>query len=105
MITYCQDVIVSRESSQRFFLGLGWQRGRVRLHEKGGKRHEVPANHNLAEYLEACIKGADVEVDPPMARRFLGLSGHQENLPAIRAAGLGAGRKAANVDDSTGKGA
>jgi integrase/recombinase XerD len=24
----------------------------VRLHEKGGKRHEVPAHHNLDEYIE-----------------------------------------------------
>jgi len=37
--------------------------------------------------------------------KILGLRRHQENLPAIRATGLGAGRKAANVDDSTSKGA
>lgn len=24
-----------------------------RLHEKGGKRHEVPAHHNAEEYLDA----------------------------------------------------
>ena len=24
----------------------------IRLHEKGGKRHEVPANHNAENYLE-----------------------------------------------------
>ena len=29
---------------------LGRQ-GWVRLHEKGGKRHEVPANNNLDAYL------------------------------------------------------
>jgi integrase len=23
------------------------------LHEKGGKRHEVPCHHNLTEYLDA----------------------------------------------------
>jgi site-specific recombinase XerD len=40
------------------------RRGWVRLHEKGGKRHDVPANHNLDEYLEAYIKGAQLEVDP-----------------------------------------
>ena len=34
------------------------RRGWVRLHEKGGKRHEVPANHNLDTYLEAYIEGA-----------------------------------------------
>ena len=40
------------------------RRGWVRLHEKGGKRHDVPANHNLDEYLEAYIKGVDLETDP-----------------------------------------
>ena len=25
----------------------------LRLHEKGGKRHEVPCHHNLATYLDA----------------------------------------------------
>ncbi len=40
------------------------RRGRVRLHEKGGKRHDVPANHNLDEYLEAFIVGAGLKTDP-----------------------------------------
>ena len=39
------------------------RRGWVRLHEKGGKRHEVPANHNLDTYLEAYIAGADLASD------------------------------------------
>jgi integrase len=30
----------------------------VRLHEKGGKRHEMPAHHNLEEYLDTYIKAA-----------------------------------------------
>ena len=29
------------------------RRGWVRLHEKGGKRHEMPCNHNLEAYLDA----------------------------------------------------
>lgn len=33
------------------------RRGWVRLHEKGGKRHEVPAHHNLDAYFEAYIEG------------------------------------------------
>jgi integrase len=40
------------------------RRGWVRLHEKGGKRHEVPANHNLDTYLEAYIEGASLAADP-----------------------------------------
>jgi len=29
----------------------------LRLHEKGGKRHEMPCHHNLEEYLHAYIDG------------------------------------------------
>jgi len=32
----------------------------VRLHEKGGKRHKMPAHHNLEEYLDTYIKAADI---------------------------------------------
>src|ERR1700722_12384106 len=40
------------------------RRGWVRLYEKGGKQHEVPANHNPDEYLEAYIKSASLASDP-----------------------------------------
>jgi len=52
------------------------RRGWVRLHEKGGKGHDVPANHNLDEYLEAYIKGVDLEADPkgPLFRTAVGKS-------------------------------
>ncbi|MGO9921972.1 MAG: hypothetical protein ACLQIB_45660 [Isosphaeraceae bacterium] len=32
----------------------------VRLHEKGGKRHEVPAHHNAEDYLDALIAAAGI---------------------------------------------
>lgn len=32
----------------------------VRLHEKGGKRHEMPAHHNLEEYISAYIEAAGI---------------------------------------------
>lgn len=32
----------------------------VRLHEKGGKRHEVPAHHNLHPLLDAYLNAADI---------------------------------------------
>ncbi len=35
----------------------------ARLHEKGGKRHEMPCHHNLEEYLEAYIVGAGIAAD------------------------------------------
>ena len=35
----------------------------LRLHEKGGKRHEVPCHHNLTEYLEAWIQTGQIGSD------------------------------------------
>ncbi len=35
----------------------------LRLHEKGGKRHEVPCHRNLEEYLDAWIAGAGITRD------------------------------------------
>jgi integrase/recombinase XerD len=32
----------------------------IRLHEKGGKRHEVPCHHNLESYLDAYIASAGI---------------------------------------------
>jgi integrase/recombinase XerD len=31
-----------------------------RLHEKGGKRHEVPAHHNAADYMDAYLAAAGI---------------------------------------------
>jgi integrase/recombinase XerC len=36
----------------------------VRLHEKGGKRHEMPCHHNLETYLHAYVDGCQLESDP-----------------------------------------
>ena len=36
----------------------------VRLHEKGGKRHEMPCHHNLEEYLTAYIGNQNLKDDP-----------------------------------------
>ena len=36
----------------------------VRLHEKGGKRHEMPCHHNLETYLHAYIDGCGLASDP-----------------------------------------
>jgi len=35
----------------------------VRLHEKGGKRHEMPCHHNLEDYLTAYIDGCGLRED------------------------------------------
>jgi len=36
------------------------KRGWVRLHEKGGKRHDVPCHHNAEAYLEAYLAAAGI---------------------------------------------
>jgi site-specific recombinase XerC len=36
----------------------------VRLHEKGGKRHEMPCHHSLDDYLTAYLDGAGLRDDP-----------------------------------------
>jgi integrase len=36
----------------------------VRLHEKGGKRHEMPCHHNLEAYLHAYLDGGRLSSDP-----------------------------------------
>lgn len=35
----------------------------LRLHEKGGKRHEVPAHHNADEYLDAYLSATGIQTD------------------------------------------
>src|SRR5947207_15637782 len=40
-----------------------YQNGRrswLRLHEKGGKFHEVPAHHNVGAYLDAYLEAAGI---------------------------------------------
>ncbi|HEX8843476.1 MAG TPA: tyrosine-type recombinase/integrase [Pyrinomonadaceae bacterium] len=39
---------------------LNGKRWWIRLHEKGGKRHEVPAHHNAEAYLDAYLEAADI---------------------------------------------
>ena len=39
------------------------KRAWLRLHEKGGKRHEVPCHHNLATYLDAWINSAGIAAE------------------------------------------
>jgi site-specific recombinase XerD len=46
------------------------RRGWVRLHEKGGKEHEVPCHHNLEQYLDEYIAAAGIagDADGPLFR-------------------------------------
>ncbi len=60
----------------RDFYPIG-RRWWVRLHEKGGKLHELPAHHNLDawlhEYIEAA--GIGVEARTPLFRSAIGRTG------------------------------
>jgi site-specific recombinase XerD len=52
-----------------------WQNGKrwwLRLHEKGGKHHEVPAHHNAEAYLDAYVHAAGITGDrhSPLFRTF-----------------------------------
>lgn len=80
----------------------------VRLHEKGGKRHEMPCHHNLEAYLHAYIDGCGLASDPkgPLFRTIGRGTGHltttllpQANayqMVARRAAAAGIMTKAGN---------
>jgi site-specific recombinase XerC len=49
----------------------------VRLHEKGGKRHEMPTHHKLEAYLDAYVKAAGIAEDgrSPLFRSAAGRTG------------------------------
>src|SRR4051812_16546752 len=53
------------------------RRAWVRLHEKGGKQHEMPAHHNLEAYVDAYVKAAGIETDKkgPLFRTAKGKTG------------------------------
>lgn len=53
------------------------RRGWVRLHEKGGKEHEMPTHHNLDHYLEEYIAAAGIskERKEPLFRTSRGRTG------------------------------
>lgn len=49
----------------------------VRLHEKGGKQHEMPCHHNLEAWLHAYVEGAGiVGGKTPLFRAGLGRTAH-----------------------------
>lgn len=62
------------------------KRSFIRLHEKGGKFHEVPAHHNAEEYLDAYVKeaGHEAEKNAPLFRTFLNRTGELTNNPMHR---------------------
>jgi site-specific recombinase XerD len=58
----------------------------VRLHEKGGKRHEMPAHHTLEAYLDAYIEAAGIRDGgkAPLFRSAAGRTGTLTERPMNR---------------------
>ena len=62
------------------------RRGWVRLHEKGGKEHQMPTHHNLDHYLEEYIRIAGIAEDRkgPLFRTTRGRSGTLTGNPMLQ---------------------
>ncbi len=62
------------------------RRGWVRLHEKGGKEHEMPTHHNLDRYLEEYIAAAGISQDRkgPLFRTSRGRGGELADRPMLQ---------------------
>lgn len=59
----------------------------LRLHEKGGKYHEMPAHHTLEEYLDTYIRTAGIGEDKkgPLFRSAIRRTGQLSDRPLARA--------------------
>jgi site-specific recombinase XerD len=68
------NAVLEMKVSDYFVQG---RRGWVRLHEKGGKEHEVPCHHNLELYRDEYIAAAGIAGDPdgPLFRTAAGKTG------------------------------
>jgi site-specific recombinase XerD len=66
--------VVSMRVEDYFANGKRWW---VRLHEKGGKRHEMPAHHKLEHFLDEYIKAAGIGGDGkgPLFHSAIGRTG------------------------------
>jgi site-specific recombinase XerC len=58
------------------------RRCRVRLHEKGGKKHEAPSHHKLEAYLDEYIEAAGIagDKDGPLFRTTGRSTGRQHHM-------------------------
>jgi len=64
----------------------GGKRWWVRLHEKGGKRHEMPAHHKLEQFLDEYLAAAGIREDgkTPLFRSAAGKTGVLTDKPMNR---------------------
>jgi integrase len=113
----CQvlDAIGHAASFVPWVLGKRWW---LRLHEKGGKVHEVPAHHMLEEYLDEWLTVGNLRADGkgkgPLFPAIRGRTGTLSDLPMTRndalraikrrarAAGLSAGSVCCHTFRATG---
>jgi integrase len=58
----------------------------LRLHEKGGKHHEMPVHHTLEEYLDSYVQAAGIAEDKkgPLFRSALAKNGQLSGRPLGR---------------------
>jgi integrase/recombinase XerD len=54
------NAVISMKVKDYFTQG---RRGWVRLHEKGGKEHEVPCHHMLEKYFDEYVAAAEIAAD------------------------------------------
>jgi integrase len=64
----------------------GGKRCWVRLHEKGGKRHEMPAHHKLEAFIDEYLAAAGIREDGkiPLFRSAIGKTGVLTDKPMNR---------------------
>jgi integrase len=77
------SAVVAMEVEDYFPNGKRWW---VRLHEKGGKRHEMPAHHKLEQFLDEYIAAAGIRDQDkrPLFRSALGRTGILTDRPMHR---------------------
>lgn len=64
--------VVQMKFDDYYPIGKRWW---LRLHEKGGKFHEVPAHHKAQEYLDAYLESVSADSGSPLFRTAIGRSG------------------------------
>jgi integrase len=75
--------VVAVEVEDYFANGKRWW---LRLHEKGGKRHEMPAHHKLEQFLDEYLDAAGIRDHgkSPLFRSALGRTGLLTDRPMHR---------------------
>jgi integrase len=77
------SAVVAMEVEDYFSNGKRWW---LRLHEKGGKRHEMPAHHKLEQFLDDYLDAAGIRGGgkTPLFRSALGRTGMLTDRPMHR---------------------